>query len=151
MMLVVCYFADSIQKINTSSSPHPMAESITIRGHFLSGRKKFNNTTVDWQHTSVVFVCQNILSNDAKQNVYKNDSGPAAATCRLGSWRPTGEVPLHLGRAMMMMHTSWFGIGYLLDAGAYFSLSNLPALNTWSQKGFWTILHLPTTGFSFGF
>ena len=30
-----------------------------------------------------------------------------AATCRLGSWRPTGEVPLHLGRAMMMMHTSW--------------------------------------------
>ncbi|KAK4025829.1 hypothetical protein OUZ56_014875 [Daphnia magna] len=34
-------------------------------------------------------------------------SGPTAATCRLGSWRPTGEVPLHLGRAMMMMHTSW--------------------------------------------
>jgi hypothetical protein len=70
-----------------------------------------------------------------------------AATCRLGSWRPTGEVPLHLGRAMMMMHTSWsLASDTPLKTPVHISLSlsNLPALNTWSQKVFFspTILHL---------
>lgn len=45
--------------------------------------------------------------NQPKKSKNKCASGPTAATCRLGSWRPTGEVPLHLGRAVMMMHTSW--------------------------------------------
>jgi hypothetical protein len=58
-----------------------------------------------------------------------------AATCRLGSWRPTGEVPLHLGRAMMMMHTSWSlasdtPLKTPVHISLSLSLSNLPALNT---------------------
>lgn len=86
----------------------------------------------------------------------KSSSGPAAATCRLGSWRPTGEVPLHLGRAMMMMHTSWSlasDTALKTPVHIFLSLCYLPALNTWSQKAFFfpTILHLTTTGFFFRF
>lgn len=71
----------------------------------------------------------------------KSSSGPAAATCRLGSWRPTGEVPLHLGRAMMMMHTSWSlasDTALKTPVHIFLSLCYLPALNTWSQKAFFS-------------
>lgn len=92
--------------------------------------------------------------NDAKQK-YKSPSGPAAATCRLGSWRPTGEVPLHLGRAMMMMHTSWSlasDTALKTPVHILLSLSYLPALNTWSQKAFFQqSFILRRLAFSFAF
>jgi hypothetical protein len=86
----------------------------------------------------------------------KSPSGPAAATCRLGSWRPTGEVPLHLGRAMMMMHTSWSlasDTALKTPVHIFLSLSLLsPRLKHLKPKGFFpTILHLTTTGFFFRF